>query len=202
MVLRRADIASFVANWSDKAGNIRAIAAGAEHRPRLRWCSSTTTRSSGTWCARNCRWSRCPRCRDDPTGYPVALADAGYFEGLAVTDEDRERTSQYQGNKARDALKASATDLPSLSARAGDAARLEALRPDRPAAHRAADQQVQPVQPDDAALHRGGRAGGDGRSRPPSACSFGCSTGSATTASSPSSSAGCSRTRICRSTPG
>ena len=35
MVLRRADIASFVANWSDKAGNIRAIAAGAEHRPRF-----------------------------------------------------------------------------------------------------------------------------------------------------------------------
>ena len=26
MVLRRGDIASFVANWSDKAGNIRAIA--------------------------------------------------------------------------------------------------------------------------------------------------------------------------------
>ena len=43
----------------------------------------------------------------------MALADAGYFEGLSVTDEDRERTAQYQGNKARDALKASATDLPS-----------------------------------------------------------------------------------------
>jgi len=50
---------------------------------------------------------------DDPTGYPVALADAGYFEALAVTEEDRERTSQYQGNKARDALKAAVTDLPS-----------------------------------------------------------------------------------------
>jgi FkbH-like protein len=43
----------------------------------------------------------------------VALADGGYFEGLSVTDEDRERTSQYQGNKARDALKAAVTDLPS-----------------------------------------------------------------------------------------
>src|SRR6185312_7503440 len=47
-----------------------------------------------------------------PTGYPVALADAGYFEGLSVTDEHRERTNQYQGNKARDALRASATELP------------------------------------------------------------------------------------------
>ena len=34
MVLRRADIACFVANWQDKAANLRAIAAGAEHRPR------------------------------------------------------------------------------------------------------------------------------------------------------------------------
>ena len=54
-----------------------------------------------------------PEVSDDPTGYPRAIADAGYFEGLSVTDEDRERTRQYQGNKARDALKASATDLPS-----------------------------------------------------------------------------------------
>ena len=53
-----------------------------------------------------------PEVSDDPVGYPIALSDAGYFEGLSVTDEDRERTGQYQGNKARDALKASATDLP------------------------------------------------------------------------------------------
>ena len=31
---------------------------------------------------------------------------------MSVTDEDRARGGQYQGNKARDALKASATDLP------------------------------------------------------------------------------------------
>ncbi len=110
MLLRRGDIASFVANWSDKPANLRMIAEelniGLESS-----CSSTTTRSSATWCARNCRWSP-DEVSDDPTTYPVALADAGYFEGLTVTDEDRERTSQYQGNKARDALKASATDLP------------------------------------------------------------------------------------------
>jgi FkbH-like protein len=39
------------------------------------------------------------------------LADAGYFESLRVTDEDRERTAQYQENRARDQLKATATDL-------------------------------------------------------------------------------------------
>jgi FkbH-like protein len=53
-----------------------------------------------------------PEVSDDPTYYPQAISDAGYFEGLSVTDEDRARSSQYQGNKARDALKASVTDLP------------------------------------------------------------------------------------------
>ena len=39
-----------------------------------------------------------PELPDDPALYPRTIADAGYFEGLAVTDEDRERTGQYQGN--------------------------------------------------------------------------------------------------------
>ena len=41
------------------------------------------------------------------------VSDAGYFEGLSVTQEDRERSGQYQGNRLREALKSSATDLPS-----------------------------------------------------------------------------------------
>jgi FkbH-like protein len=53
-----------------------------------------------------------PEVGDDPAHYPRIVADAGYFEGLSVTEEDRERTSQYQGNRAREALKASTTDLP------------------------------------------------------------------------------------------
>ena len=39
------------------------------------------------------------------------LADAGYFESLSITDEDRARSAQYQENRARDQLKATATDL-------------------------------------------------------------------------------------------
>jgi FkbH-like protein len=35
------------------------------------------------------------------------------LEGQAVTEEDRERTGQYQGNRAREALKGAATDLES-----------------------------------------------------------------------------------------
>jgi FkbH-like protein len=111
MVLKRGDIASFVANWSDKAGNIRSIA------EELNIGLDSLVFIDDNPFERNLVRQELPmvavpEVSDDPVGYPIALSDAGYFEGLSVTDEDRERTSQYQGNKARDALKASATDLP------------------------------------------------------------------------------------------
>jgi FkbH-like protein len=111
MVLRRGDIASFVANWSDKAGNIRAIA------EELNIGLDSLVFVDDNPFERNLVRQELPmvavpEVSDDPASYPFTLADAGYFEGLAVTEEDRERTGQYQGNKARNALKASATDLP------------------------------------------------------------------------------------------
>ena len=111
MVLRRGDIASFVANWSDKAGNIRAIA------EELNIGLDSLVFIDDNPFERNLVRQELPmvavpEVSDDPVLYPVALSDAGYFEGLSVTGEDRERTGQYQGNKARDALKDSATDLP------------------------------------------------------------------------------------------
>ena len=111
MVLRRNDIASFIANWSDKAANIRAIAED------LKIGLDSLVFIDDNPFERNLVRQELPmvavpEVSDDPTGYPIAIADAGYFEGLSVTEEDRDRTSQYQGNKARDALKASATDLP------------------------------------------------------------------------------------------
>jgi FkbH-like protein len=52
-----------------------------------------------------------PEVIEDPTYYAQAIADAGYFEGLSVTDEDRGRTGNYHSNRAREVLKTSATDL-------------------------------------------------------------------------------------------
>jgi FkbH-like protein len=111
MVLRKSDIASFVANWSDKAANIRAIAQDLnigldamvfiDDNPFER----TLVRQELPMVA-------VPEVSDDPTAFPSTLADAGYFEGLWVTDDDRARGAQYQGNRQREALKASATDLP------------------------------------------------------------------------------------------
>ncbi|WP_428490547.1 HAD-IIIC family phosphatase [Rhodopila sp.] len=112
MVLKRADIASFVANWSNKADNIRAIAQ--ELNIGLdALCFIDDNPFERNLVRQELPMVAVPEVSDDPTGYPLALSDAGYFEALSVTDEDRERTSQYQGNKARDALKAAVTDLPS-----------------------------------------------------------------------------------------
>jgi FkbH-like protein len=112
MVLRRPDIASFVANWSNKADNIRAIAR--ELNIGLdSLCFIDDNPFERDLVRQELPMVAVPEVSDDPTGYPVALADGGYFEGLSVTDEDRERTSQYQGNKARDVQKAAVTDLPS-----------------------------------------------------------------------------------------
>ncbi len=110
MVLKRGDISSFVANWSNKADNIRAIA------QELNIGLDSLVFIDDNPFERNLVRQELPmvavpEVSDDPTGYPVALSDAGYFEGLSVTDEDRERTAQYQGNKAREALKAAVTDV-------------------------------------------------------------------------------------------
>jgi FkbH-like protein len=112
MVLRRADIACFIANWSDKAGNIRAIA----HELNIGLDALVFLDDNPferNLVRQELPMVAVPEVSDDPTGYALALADAGYFEGLSVTDEDRERTSQYHGNRARESLKASVTDLPS-----------------------------------------------------------------------------------------
>jgi FkbH-like protein len=111
MVLRRPDIACFVANWSDKAGNIRAIAnelnigldamVFIDDNPFER----ALVRQELPMVA-------VPEVSDDPASYAQTVSDAGYFEALWVTDDDRARNAQYQGNRQRDALKASATDLP------------------------------------------------------------------------------------------
>jgi FkbH-like protein len=111
MVLRPADIACFRANWSDKPANLRAIAAAlnigldaivfADDNPFER-----------ALVRRELPMVAVPELSDEPASYPRSLADAGYFEALGITEEDRARSAHYQGNQQRAALLASATDLP------------------------------------------------------------------------------------------
>lgn len=112
MVLKRADIACFVANWTNKAANIRQIAA------ELNIGLDSLVFVDDNPFERNLVRQELPMVAvpemgEDPAGYARTLADAGYFEALSATDEDRERTAQYQGNRAREALKGSSTDLES-----------------------------------------------------------------------------------------
>ena len=113
MVLRRGDIASFQANWTDKAANIRAIAAD------LNIGLDSLVFLDDNPFERNFVREQLPMVAvpevpdDDPALVPCVLADAGYFESLGITAEDRERTAQYQENRARADLAASAGDMDS-----------------------------------------------------------------------------------------
>ena len=112
MVLKRHDIASFVANWTDKASNLRAIAEELNIGiDSLVFVDDNPFERSLV--RRELPMVAVPEVGDDPATFAQTLADAGYFEGLAVTEEDRARTEQYQGNRQRERLKASATDLES-----------------------------------------------------------------------------------------
>jgi FkbH-like protein len=112
MILKRGDIACFVANWSDKAANIRAIA-GELNIGLDSLVFVDDNPFERTLVRQELPMVAVPEVGDDPTTFCQTIARAGYFEALTVTQEDRERSGQYQGNRLRDALKASATDLPS-----------------------------------------------------------------------------------------
>jgi FkbH-like protein len=110
MVLRRGDIASFVANWNDKPTNMRSIAAELNiGLDALVFVDDNPFERALV--RRELPMVAVPELSEEPASYPQTLADAGYFEGLWITDDDRARAGQYQGNLQREALRTSATDV-------------------------------------------------------------------------------------------
>jgi FkbH-like protein len=110
MVLRRSDIASFVANWSDKPTNLRRIA------EQLNIGLDSIVFVDDNPFERNIvrrelPMVAVPELPEDPALFSRCLADAGYFEATSLTNEDFERTALYQTNAARESLLASTTDL-------------------------------------------------------------------------------------------
>ncbi len=100
MALRRDDIACFVANWDDKAANIRLIA------ERLNIGLDSLVFLDDSPFERNrvreaLPMVAVPEIPDEPALVPDALAAAGYFEAVGVTREDRDRGAQYKGNSQR-----------------------------------------------------------------------------------------------------
>jgi len=112
MVLRRDEIAVFAANWSDKPSNLRAIASELNIGPEsLVFVDDNPFERNLV--RQQMPMVAVPEVGDDPSCFAQTLADGGYFESVAVTDDDLARTAQYQGNRKREALKASAVDLAS-----------------------------------------------------------------------------------------
>jgi FkbH-like protein len=112
MVLRRGDISCFIANWTDKASNIREIAT----RLNIGLDSLVFVDDNPferELVRRELPMVAVPELPDDPSLWPFCLSDAGYFESAQLTDEDLDRTRQYQANNDREALRSEATDIES-----------------------------------------------------------------------------------------
>ncbi len=103
MVLKEDHIAVFTANWSDKANNIREIAAALnigtdslvflDDNPVERGQVRDVLPEVGV-----------PELTEDPADYVGLLADAGYFEAVGLSEEDLARADFYQANAQRVSL--------------------------------------------------------------------------------------------------
>jgi FkbH-like protein len=110
MALRREDIIVFIANWDDKAANLRRIARAlgigldalvfADDNPFER-----------NLVRRELPMVATPELPEDPSLFAACISDAGYFEALQLTPEDRARSAQYLANAQRDSLLHKASDL-------------------------------------------------------------------------------------------
>ena len=110
MALKREDIACFVANWTDKASNLREIA----KRLNIGLDSLVFADDNPAERAivrRELPMVEVPELPEDPTFYASCIANAGFFEAARLTAEDTQRTQLYQQNVARDSLMVTATDM-------------------------------------------------------------------------------------------
>jgi FkbH-like protein len=110
MVLKRADIACFTANWVDKAANLRTIAKTLNiGLDALVFVDDNPAERAIV--RQELPMAQVPEMPEEPAEYVTTLAAAGYFEGLRLTEEDKARAEQYQANAERERLKESATDM-------------------------------------------------------------------------------------------
>jgi FkbH-like protein len=110
MLLRRSDIAAFLANWDDKTESLKTIAT----RLNIGIDSLVFVDDSPVERARirqSLPMVAVPELPGDIAQYVRCLADAGYFEAVAFTSEDRDRTRQYAANTEREVLLGSAQSM-------------------------------------------------------------------------------------------
>ena len=110
MLLQRADIAAFVANWGDKAANLKTIAA----RLNIGLDSLVFVDDNPVERARvreSLPMVAVPELPEDAAYYVRCLANAGYFEAVSFTPDDQQRAGQYAANTEREALLGSSESM-------------------------------------------------------------------------------------------
>lgn len=106
MILRLDDIAMFVANWENKADNIRSI------QKTLNIGMDSLVFLDDNPFERNLVREMLPEVTvpelpEDPSAVPSYLASLHLFEAVSFSDEDASRTAQYQAEASRTAAQAS-----------------------------------------------------------------------------------------------
>jgi FkbH-like protein len=110
MLLREEHIAVFQANWKDKATNLEAIAKALNiglnalvllddnpaERAQVRESLPTVS---------------VPELPDDPSYFSRILLNAGYFESVSFSEDDRKRAEQYRANAERAELQSSSRNM-------------------------------------------------------------------------------------------
>lgn len=110
MALRHADIACFVANWTDKATNLREIA----RRINIGTDSLVFVDDNPAERAivrRELPEVAVPELPDDVSHYAARIAQAGYFEAASLTGDDLARSRSYAANTQREAALEATTDM-------------------------------------------------------------------------------------------
>lgn len=121
-VLRLDDFVMFVANWQDKATNLREIAATlslgldsfvfVDDNPVER-----------AWVREQMPEVAIPELPEDPAGYVAAIERCRFFEAVALSDEDRARHASYRAEVERRELESGAGSLDEFLVQLGMKAR-------------------------------------------------------------------------------
>lgn len=110
MILKEDHIAAFIANWDDKANNLRVIARTLNiGTDALVFLDDNPAERAIV--RQNLPEVAVPEVGDDPADYIAAIARAGWFEAVSFSDEDRRRAAYYQANAERQMAQTSVTNM-------------------------------------------------------------------------------------------
>lgn len=110
MVLRKEDFSVFQANWNDKASNLEAIAKELNlSLEAIVFVDDNPVERSQVRMA--LPMVAVPELPEDVSLYARTILNAGYFEAISFSEDDRKRADHYRGNSERTELKTKSRDI-------------------------------------------------------------------------------------------